>query len=278
MTFTDTRTDAGVTRRSFELSVGGETVPGVIWAPEGADSPRPLVLMGHGGSQHKKTPGIAARARQYAQRFGYATLAIDAPGHGDRISRQEAVALMREVAARVRGESTTEAGTKLPRLAIERRKAVPEWTAALDAAQGVDFVGAGGPVGYWGVSMGTAIGVPFVAGEPRITAAVFGLGGLREGDADFEAAARAITIPVEFVFQWEDAVAPRERGLALFNAFGSAEKTMHINPGGHMDIPDFEGASWERFFARHLRGAPPSHSWGGKDREAVRVGESDAAR
>ena len=27
---------------------------------------------------------------------------------------------------------------------------------------------------------------------------------------------------------------------------------MHINPGGHMDIPDFEGASWERFFVRHL--------------------------
>jgi hypothetical protein len=27
---------------------------------------------------------------------------------------------------------------------------------------------------------------------------------------------------------------------------------MHINPGGHMDIPAFEGASWERFYARHL--------------------------
>jgi cephalosporin-C deacetylase-like acetyl esterase len=135
------------------------------------------------------------------------------------------------------------------------RLAVPEWKAALDAAQGFDFVGAGGPVGYWGVSMGTAIGVPFVADEPRITAAVFGLSGIRESNPDFEAAANRITIPLEFVFQWEDAVAPRERGLALFNAFGSAEKTMHINPGGHMDIPDFEGASWERFFARHLGGA-----------------------
>ena len=67
-----------------------------------------------------------------------------------------------------------------------------------------------------------------------------------------EAAAAKITIPLEFVFQWEDAVAPRESGLALFNAFASTEKTMHINPGGHMDIPDFEGASWDRFFVRHL--------------------------
>jgi dienelactone hydrolase len=256
MDFTDIRTDAGVTRRSFELSVEGEAVPAVIWAPEGAGGPRPLVLMGHGGSQHKKTPGIAARARQYAQRLGYATLAIDAPGHGDRISRQEAVALMREVGARVRGETSPDLSSERLRAMGQRTlQAVPEWTAALDAAQGFDFVGQGGPVGYWGVSMGTAIGVPFVAGEPRITAAVFGLGGLREGDADFEAAANRITIPVEFVFQWDDAVAPRERGLALFNAFGSAEKTMHINPGGHMDIPDFEGASWERFFVRHLGGA-----------------------
>ena len=163
---------------------------------------------------------------------------------------------MRDVGARVRGEAPADfSAERLKAMGQRTRLAVPEWIAALDAAQGFDFVGKGGPVGYWGVSMGTAIGVPFVAAEPRITAAVFGLGGLREGDAAFEAAAKKITIPVEFVFQWEDAVAPRERGLALFNAFGSSAKTMHINPGGHMDIPDFESASWERFFARHLGAA-----------------------
>jgi fermentation-respiration switch protein FrsA (DUF1100 family) len=99
--------------------------------------------------------------------------------------------------------------------------------------------------------MGTAFGVPFVAQEPRITAAVFGLLGLLP---HLEAPAKAITIPVEFVFQWDDAVASRERGVALFDAFGSKEKTMHINPGGHLEIPNFEGASWERFFQRHLSG------------------------
>ena len=253
MDFTQERTEDGVTRRSFELVVAGETVPAVIWAPEGARGPRPLVLMGHGGSQHKKTPGITARARQYALKFGYATLAIDAPGHGDRISREEATSLARDVGARVRGEAPAGFTPERLRQMSERaRQAAPEWKAALDMARGFDFVGQGLPVGYWGVSMGTAIGVPFVAEEPRITAAVFGLAGLRPGVADFEAAARKITIPVEFVFQWEDAVAPRETGIALFDAFGSAEKTMHINPGGHMDIPGFEGASWERFFVRHL--------------------------
>jgi pimeloyl-ACP methyl ester carboxylesterase len=253
MPFTDERTEDGVTRRSFTVAAGGESVPAVIWAPEGAKGSRPLVAMGHGGSQHKKTPTLAARARQYAQRLGYAVLAIDAPGHGDRIGREEAEANAREVGARVTGQAP--AGwtpERLKQMAQRTASAVPEWKAALDVAQGFDFVGADGPVGYWGVSMGTAIGVPFVAKEPRIKAAVFGLAGLRPGAAEFEAAARAITIPLEYVFQWEDAVAPREAGIALFNAFGSAEKTMHINPGGHMEIPAFEGASWERFFVRHL--------------------------
>ena len=137
--------------------------------------------------------------------------------------------------------------------AAERaQRAIPEWKAALDAAQSLDFVGRNGPVGYWGVSMGTAIGVPFVASEPRIKCAVFGLAGLRAGLTALEQAAKSITIPLEFVFQWEDAVAPRESGIALFNAFASKEKTMHINPGGHVEIPNFEGASWQSFYVRHL--------------------------
>jgi pimeloyl-ACP methyl ester carboxylesterase len=251
--FTDVRTDRGATRYSFDVTVAGERVPAVIWTPEGAKGPRPLVLMGHGGSQHKKIEGLRIRAEQYARRLGYATLAIDAPGHGDRVSREESARNMAETGARVTGQVRAEwTPERLARMAERTRQAVPEWNAALDVAQTFDFVGSGGPVGYWGVSMGTAIGVPFVAQQPRIACAVLGLAGLRPGAPEMAEAAAKITIPVEFVFQWDDAVAPREHGIALFDAFGSKEKTMHINPGGHMDIPPFEGASWERFFARHL--------------------------
>ncbi len=254
MEFTEERVDENVRRYSFNVTVAGDTVPAALWAPDGAKGARPLVLMGHGGSQHKKTPGIVARARQYARRLGYATLAIDAPGHGDRISREEATALAKSVGARVRGQATAQiADPKWLRQMTERsRKAVPEWNAALAVVQELDFVGRSESVGYWGVSMGTAIGVPFVAQCHTITCAVFGLAGLRPNSPEFEAAAKAITIPVEFVFQWDDAVAPRAFGLALFEAFGSKEKTLHINPGGHLHIPRFEGASWERFYARHL--------------------------
>jgi len=252
--FTRERTADGVTERLFDLSVNGQRVPAVIWAPEAAQGPRPLVLMGHGGSQHKKIGSLAARARIYARKFGYATLAIDAPGHGDRISREQAAKLAQEVGARVTGAAgATPFSPEMARAMAQRaEQAVPEWKAALDAVQSIDFVGRHERVGYWGVSMGTGIGVPFVASEPRIKCAVFGLAGLRPGADAFEKAARSITIPIEYVFQWEDAVAPRETGIALFNTFGSKEKAMHINPGGHMDIPVFEGASWERFYVRHL--------------------------
>lgn len=254
--FTDVRAQDGVARYSFEVQAGGERVPAVLWAPEGARGPRPLMLMGHGGSQHKKIGSLAARASQYARRLGYATLAIDAPGHGDRITREEAERNMAEVGARVSGQVATDwTPERLAQMAERARRAVPEWKAALDVAQGFDFVGTEAPVGYWGVSMGTAIGVPFVASEPRISCAVFGLAGLRPSATEMAEAARRITIPIEFVFQWDDAVAPREHGIALFDAFASTEKTMHINPGGHMGIPDFEGASWERFFTRHLGAA-----------------------
>jgi cephalosporin-C deacetylase-like acetyl esterase len=250
--FTRERTADGVSERLFDLTVAGERVPAVIWAPENAQGPRPLVLMGHGGSQHKKIGSLAARARIYARKLRYAVLAIDAPGHGDRISREEAARLAKEVGARVRGEAGAAPFNLMKTMAERTARAVPEWKAALDAVQSLSFVGKHDKIGYWGVSMGTAIGVPFVASEPRIKCAVFGLAGLRPGMDAFEAAARAITIPVEFVFQWEDAVASRELGLALFNAFASKEKTMHINPGAHVEIPQFEGESWERFFVRHI--------------------------
>ena len=252
--FARERSENGVTERLFDLTVAGERVPAVIWSPEGASGDRPLILMGHGGSQHKKINTLAARAKQYALRLGYATLAIDAPGHGDRVSREQAASLAREVSERVRGLGPAGGpSTELLKTMAERAKrAVPEWQAALDAAQAFAFVGKSEAVGYWGVSMGTAIGVPFVASEPRIKCAVFGLAGLRPGASAMEEAAKAITIPIEFVFQWEDAVAPRESGLALFNAFSSKEKTMHINPGAHVEIPNFEGTSWQAFFVRHL--------------------------
>jgi len=68
----------------------------------------------------------------------------------------------------------------------------------------------------------------------------------------FEEAARSLDIPILFVFQWHDELMTRESGLALFDAIGSQEKTMHVNPGGHVQMPLFEREAAEAFFVRHL--------------------------
>lgn len=251
MEFIGEKTQDGVTRREFRLPVGDDVVPGCLWVPEGAKGPRPLILMGHGGSQHKKADNIAAAAVSHARTLGYATVAIDAPGHGDRITREDAERA--RAAAVEAGKAAREGRPSRPsRIPGNADKAVAEWKATLDAVQQLDVVGAGGRVGYWGVSMGTRFGVPFVAEEPRINCAVFGLFGVFPGLEDHKAAAERIDIPLMFVFQWDDELMSREQGLALFDAFGSKQKTMHVNPGGHVGIPPRERDGWLAFWREHL--------------------------
>lgn len=246
MRFTSPTSSDGVTEQLFTLTTASGEVPGVLWTPDGAAGPRPLILMGHGGGQHKQAPGIVARARRFAVDGGFAVAAVDAPGHGGRPRTEEQDRIIAEVRSRAQSKDGL-----TPLLAafhgLLAEQSVPEWRAVLDAVQEVGRVGAG-PVGYWGVSLGCGLGVPFVAAEPRVRAAVLGLGGAL---ASAETAAR-ITVPVEFLVQWDDERVPRAQSLALFDALASAEKTLHANPGKHGDIPAFELDSTLRFFARHL--------------------------
>jgi dienelactone hydrolase len=243
MRFTSTTSSDGVREQIFQLG----DVPAVLWTPQDADGPRPLILLGHGGGQHKKAPGVVFRAHRFVAELGFAAVAVDVPNHGDRTDErydrlaaenQERVAAGEDLASVIAGFQEFAA-----------RQTVPEWRAVLDAVQELDHVGTG-TVGYWGISLGCGLGVPFVAAEPRVKAAVLGLGGALGAAAD---AARQITVPVEFLVQWDDERVPRDRSLALFDAFGSPEKTLHANPGKHADrLPPHELDSTVRFFARHL--------------------------
>ncbi len=243
MRFTSETTSNGVSERLFTV----DDIPGVLWSPADASGGRPLVLLGHGGGQHKKAQGLVARAHRYVTVRGFAVAAIDAPGHGDRPRTEQderfAAGIRERMAA---GEPIS---AEIARHNTEcAARAVPEWQATLDALQELDCIGAGGPVGFWGVSLGSAIGVPFAAAEPRITAAVFGLAA---HETLVEAAAR-VTVPVEFLLQWDDELVPRDSGLALFDAFASREKTLHANLGRHAGVPVFERESSERLFTHHL--------------------------
>jgi hypothetical protein len=57
----------------------------------------------------------------------------------------------------------------------------------------------------------------------------------------------------------------------VFDAFASAEKTLHANPGGHNDLPAFETDSSLRFFrpAPHLTPPPAVSGCHSPARKAV---------
>lgn len=242
-------TELGVCERAFELEVEGERVPGILWLPEGASGARPLLLQCHGGTQHKRIDTILARARTFVRHHGYASVAIDAPGHGERATEEDRERMRRRLQQGLRTLSPEERRA----MAERNARAVREWKAVLDAVRALPEVGEG-PVGWWGLSMGTAIGVPFVASEPRVQAAVLGLAGVMTDE--FERLAKSITIPVMVMCQWDDEVAPRDTVLKLFAVLGSEEKTLHANPGRHVEVPAYERAAWEEFFVRHLGRAP----------------------
>ncbi|SDS96860.1 dienelactone hydrolase family protein [Actinoplanes derwentensis] len=215
------------------FSVDG--VPAVLWTPAGDDrtGATPLIFIGHGGGQHKQHPAVQYRAERFVA-AGFAVVSADIPNHGDRAPDERLNQLAGTVGDIARFQ------------ALAAEQTVPEWQAVIDAVHA--RIGAG-PVGYWGVSAGCGLGVPFVAADPRVRAAVLGLGG---ASANAAVAAR-ITVPVEFLIQWDDERVPREQSLALFDALGSVDKTLHANPGGHSDrLPEHELDSQVRFFTRHL--------------------------
>jgi pimeloyl-ACP methyl ester carboxylesterase len=242
---TDTASN-GVVERTFTLGA----ITGVLWTPVDISDRTPVVLLGHGGGQHKRAPGVVARAQRFVTDCGFAAAAIDMPGHGDRPRTAEDEAAVSAVQqARVAGVHV--GPIVIAYNAALAARAVPEWQATMDALQDSVGIGGVGPIGYFGLALGTAIGVPLVAVESRIAAAVFGV----IGAETLIDAARAVTVPVEFVLQWDDELVERESGLALFNAFGSTEKTLHANVGGHVNVPRFEVDSAARFFTRHLGAA-----------------------
>jgi hypothetical protein len=201
-----------------------------------------VVLVGHGGSGHKREDYVVALARRLVRTTGAAVAAIDGPLHGERRgerSNEPALVLM-EFAQRWAGdEGLTDA-------------MVGDWTATLDALE--DEAGLGGlPVGYWGVSMGTLLGLPFVAQDARVRACVLGLAGLTGPTAHrLTVDAPRVVVPTMFLLQLDDELFSTASSLALFASLGSAEKRLFGSPGRHREVP--EDAFWLSvdFLASHL--------------------------
>ncbi|MFF4259581.1 dienelactone hydrolase family protein [Streptomyces sp. NPDC001663] len=239
MHFTSERRLDGVLEREFTL---GE-IPGTLWTP-GSAAPAPLILMAHNNGLPKAQPRLVARGRHTAA-HGYAVATIDAAGCGDRprsaADEQARAELRRAMQA---GEPVDEIFESLVGPLVEN--AVPEWQTVLDALLPLPEIG--GPVGYSGWM---ALGIRLAVVDPRIVAAGFFAGGFVPRAQREEA--RQVTIPLLMLLQWDDEGNPRQRALDLFDAFGTKEKTLHANMGGHTGTPWFEGEDANRFYGRHLK-------------------------
>lgn len=240
----ETLLDEGVLERDFTL---GE-IPGILWTPTSTTSPVPLILLGHPGGMRAMHPRLAGRARRAAAN-GFASATIELPGGGDRPRSADAEQARAELhRALATGEPVEEIVDRLVTPLVE--KAVPEWRTTLDALTSLPEIG--GPVGYSGGPI--AIGIRLALVEPRVVAA-----GLFAGSyvprAMFDEA-RQVTIPLHVLLQWDDEGNDRQMALDLFDAFGSREKTLQANMGGHRGVPQHAADDANRFFVRHLRGGP----------------------
>jgi dienelactone hydrolase len=228
----------GVREQRFDVECEGRTVPGLLWTTE-AGGPAPLALLGHGGSLHKRADYILSTARRLVRHHGIAALAIDGPGHGDR--REDRGSDPEQVRAEFEKSWQGERASD---------QIVADWKAALDAVQAE--LGSGS-VGYFGLSMGTMMGLPLVAAEPRIRAAVLGLMGTWGPNAErLRKDAPQVACPVRFLVQWHDEVVPRDTALELFDGLGSKEKSLRAHPGKHVQVPADEMRGVADFLASHI--------------------------
>lgn len=256
---TEQRLDDDVLERAFTLGA----IPGILWTPGAASAaaPVPLILLGHPplglGVMY---PRLVARARRAAA-DGFATATLELPGCGDR-PRPAGAEQARTDQARADLRRALQAGEPVGDEIVDALvlplvdQAVPEWRALLDALLALPEIG--GPVGYSGGII--SVGVRLALVEPRVVAAGLFAGSLVPRSIVEQA--RQVTVPLHVLLQWDDEGNDRQAALDLFDAFGSEQKTLQANLGGHTGVPAFAGEDAARFFARHLRAAAGRHPAG----------------
>ena len=237
-------------------STHDQRVPAVLYRPAPNGTLPAVVLVGHGAGASKDDP-LMRRLFQHWAEEGFACVCIDAPFHGERAER-----LVDPTSILMRPFSGLHFGVQ----------------AAVDMMRAADWIESrpdldAGRLGFVGFSMGTILGVQFVALDQRVRAAVFALGGAgllhyfagmapAERRADYDLVAEALDPlhfapliaprPVLMVNGRKDEVIPAALGHVLFNALQEPRQIVWYD-GGHGDVPHEHIHEMRAFFLQHLR-------------------------
>jgi dienelactone hydrolase len=213
------------TELDFRVTIGEREVPGTLWRP-GAATGAPLLAMQHGGSGHRRDATSCQLARVLVEQIGCAVLVIDGPVHGER--RRDWTS-----SGEVPRERMLEEFIRFWEADGAIDRVVEDWRAAIDAVEAAGLADTR-RLGWIGMSMGCAYGVPLCAVEHRIQFAALGMFGLNWAHAErLRLDAAQITCPVMFHVQTKDEFFPLDQQRALFDAIGSADKRWREYPGTH---------------------------------------------
>ena len=240
-------TSAACIERSFLLRRLPGPVPGVLWSPE-TTTPHATVLLFHGGSGHKRSGRHLRMGRWLASMAGLAVIAIDGPYHGDRVPAPMPPSVYQRLIADEGIESVT-------------ARMTADWLDAVFVLAGLGLAD-DAHVSVFGMSMGARFGLPAAAAlGPRLQCAVLGKFGIREAGplrapCLMVKAARAISAPVLYHVQWDDAVFPRDGQFELFDTLASADKRLLARSGPHAETHPDDEASWQNIIRLNSPGAP----------------------
>jgi pimeloyl-ACP methyl ester carboxylesterase len=230
MEFASDENHGRVRERTTAIVGSRGSIPIALWTPSEGQMIRHLVLVGHGAGGHKRQDYVTALARGLVRRYDFGVVAMDGPVHGERRTdfsinpNESALPFLEFVQVWSNDETLT-------------NNMVDDWHSCLDQVLAADEFSNVANVGYWGLSMGTILGLPFVASEPRIRACVLGLMGLTGPTRDRIATdALSLVIPTMFLVQWDDELFNRDDAFALFDRLGASDKQLIATPGRHSEV------------------------------------------
>lgn len=198
------------------------------------------MLVGHGGSGHKTSTLVLDIVKRLLP-AGIAVAAIDGPVHGQR----------REVF--VDGPVVRDEFRELWSQGGNVNAMVEDWQAALNHLCLIADIDQR-RVAWYGISMGTAYGVPVVAADPRIQSAVLGMWGTCRAPNDrLIADAHRITVPVLFQVKRDDAIFTAAGQRDLYDRIASSSKEFVEYDGGHVDPAGEQLDDIARFLQVQLR-------------------------